>query len=337
MAETFGFIIGEYSIPTDMPIIYITDSNNARTLQRNIKQGEQYTHRYMIRHIKQGIDHAIANHLEYLTSLWPQEENLDPYILELYKKGEDICRIWVSKQMSSNTILPQANYEAELEHDDNSTQHTDDSLGTAIDKPPAKNRYHFNTFMYHCLGHVTIVKVFSHQLNTDFSIRNAGNEPAPNLFAVSANQISDNAVTHAHHFYTQAQTPFEEIVFYPPFSPTWCFSFQGKLINKGATKLLQAKIDEELLLRIQHRPKQGLFARLSTFNSLNSNQIGDDTIYRKLIKMHALCWTHSVYLDSQLAQRIWSRWRALEQNEANICHIPSRIPKKLEKLTHDLQ
>jgi hypothetical protein len=78
MAETFGFIIGEYSIPTDMPIIYITDSNNARILQRNIKQGEQYTHWYMIRHIKQGIDHVIANHLEYLTSLWPQEENLDP-------------------------------------------------------------------------------------------------------------------------------------------------------------------------------------------------------------------------------------------------------------------
>jgi hypothetical protein len=87
-----------------MPIIHITDSNNARTLQRNIKQGEQYTHRYMIRHIKQGIDHAIANHLEYLTSLWPQEENLDPYILELYKKGEDICRVWASKQMSGNTI-----------------------------------------------------------------------------------------------------------------------------------------------------------------------------------------------------------------------------------------
>jgi hypothetical protein len=35
---------------------------------------------------------------------------------------------------------PQANYKAELEHDDNSTQHTDDSLGTAIDKPPVKNR-----------------------------------------------------------------------------------------------------------------------------------------------------------------------------------------------------
>jgi len=34
MAESLGFIIGEYIIPPDLPIIYITDSNNARTLQK---------------------------------------------------------------------------------------------------------------------------------------------------------------------------------------------------------------------------------------------------------------------------------------------------------------
>jgi hypothetical protein len=32
MAETVGFIIGEYTVPPDIPILYITDSNNARTL-----------------------------------------------------------------------------------------------------------------------------------------------------------------------------------------------------------------------------------------------------------------------------------------------------------------
>jgi hypothetical protein len=37
-AEALGFIIGEYTIPSDLPVIYITDSNNARTLQRNVKQ-----------------------------------------------------------------------------------------------------------------------------------------------------------------------------------------------------------------------------------------------------------------------------------------------------------
>jgi hypothetical protein len=33
MAEALGFIIGEYTVPPDLPIIYITDSNNAWTLQ----------------------------------------------------------------------------------------------------------------------------------------------------------------------------------------------------------------------------------------------------------------------------------------------------------------
>ena len=36
MAEAFGFIIGEYTIASDLlPIIYVTDSNNARTVQCN--------------------------------------------------------------------------------------------------------------------------------------------------------------------------------------------------------------------------------------------------------------------------------------------------------------
>jgi hypothetical protein len=37
MAETIGFILGEYTIPSDLPILYITDSNNARTLQWRVK------------------------------------------------------------------------------------------------------------------------------------------------------------------------------------------------------------------------------------------------------------------------------------------------------------
>jgi hypothetical protein len=32
MAESIDFILGEYTIPSDLPIIYITDSNNARVL-----------------------------------------------------------------------------------------------------------------------------------------------------------------------------------------------------------------------------------------------------------------------------------------------------------------
>jgi hypothetical protein len=33
MAEALGFILGEYTIPSGFQIIYVTDSNNAHTLQ----------------------------------------------------------------------------------------------------------------------------------------------------------------------------------------------------------------------------------------------------------------------------------------------------------------
>jgi len=40
----------------DLPVIYITDSTKARALQRNVKNKNKFTHRQMIRHVKQGID-----------------------------------------------------------------------------------------------------------------------------------------------------------------------------------------------------------------------------------------------------------------------------------------
>jgi hypothetical protein len=92
MAEAFGFIIGEYTIPSDLPIIYVTDSNNARILQRNLKNKESFTHRQLIRCIKQGIDQAIANHMDILTTKWPSKETLSNYALDMYKKGEEICQ-----------------------------------------------------------------------------------------------------------------------------------------------------------------------------------------------------------------------------------------------------
>ena len=48
MAETMGFIIGEYTIPADVPVMYITDSNNARTLQCNLKNINDLTHHKVI-------------------------------------------------------------------------------------------------------------------------------------------------------------------------------------------------------------------------------------------------------------------------------------------------
>jgi hypothetical protein len=76
MAESIGFILGEYTIPAHLPIIYITDSNNDRTLQRRVRHINNYTHRQRVRQTKQGIDYSIANHLELLTSKWPPKDQL---------------------------------------------------------------------------------------------------------------------------------------------------------------------------------------------------------------------------------------------------------------------
>jgi len=89
MAETLGFILGEYTLPSHLPAIYITDSNNARTLQRNIKNIDDFTHRKRIRKIKQGIDYSIANHLEYLTKKWPQRDHQNYHTRRLYERGEE--------------------------------------------------------------------------------------------------------------------------------------------------------------------------------------------------------------------------------------------------------
>jgi hypothetical protein len=106
MAETMEFIIGEYTIPSDTPIIYITDSSNARMLQRNIKNSHKFTHHKMIRGIKQGIDHSIANHLEYLTSKWPKEDRLSPHVRNVYRRGENICHIWAQQTNPTENLNP---------------------------------------------------------------------------------------------------------------------------------------------------------------------------------------------------------------------------------------
>ena len=107
MAEAVGLIIGDYMIPLDIPIIYITDSENVRTLQRNIKNKGLFTHQTLIRKIKQTIDHSIANHLEYITSRWPEEETLNEATLRMYKKGEEICKIWANlNKPAQNSRLP---------------------------------------------------------------------------------------------------------------------------------------------------------------------------------------------------------------------------------------
>jgi hypothetical protein len=105
MAEAIGFIIGEYTIPPNLPIMYITDSDNTRTLQWNIYNRNEMTHRSSIRKIKQGIDSAIAGYLEYLTSLWSRSDLLNVQHREIYIRGEEICRIWAENINWNNTNM----------------------------------------------------------------------------------------------------------------------------------------------------------------------------------------------------------------------------------------
>jgi hypothetical protein len=43
--------------------------------------------------VKQGINHSIANHIEYLTSRWMIEDQLNTHTKETYKRGMEVCKI----------------------------------------------------------------------------------------------------------------------------------------------------------------------------------------------------------------------------------------------------
>jgi len=83
---------------------------------------------------------------------------------------------------------------------------------------PERSRHYFDSSMYDALGHVIIVKVFSHQLNDGFTTNYPTKQPRYNLFVVYANQAVDNAVTQARDIIKTATDSFHQIS-YPPFSP----------------------------------------------------------------------------------------------------------------------
>jgi hypothetical protein len=251
MVEAFGFIIGEYTIPSDLPIIYITDSNNARTLQRNLKNKESFTHRQLVRRVQQGIDQAIANHLDLLTTKWPSRETLSNYALEMYKKGEEICNIWMNQpcgNTSYNQVCDTSVSSSLTLNDDSSCSESSCNSDSIIHKTSSNNRNKiFDSSMCDFLDRIIIIKVSSHQVTADFTVENIRRQPCPNLFVVSANQIADNAVTLAQNMFKDWEWKDLNHCVYPPFSPKWCFSFEGSLVNKGATKVLYEKIDNELI------------------------------------------------------------------------------------------
>jgi hypothetical protein len=187
MAESIGFLLGEYMIPSDYPIIYVTDSNNARSLQCNLTNMHNYTHRYNVRHVKQGIDYAIANHFEYLTKRWPRKDQLSPYAMQMYEHAIELCKLWATPATNNDDNSQSLPYTYENE-DHDSDEDTiflwDDSslsissveeINLQANAPVSeKNRNHFDSSMFNDLGRCIIVKVYSHQLNQDFSVNNDG-------------------------------------------------------------------------------------------------------------------------------------------------------------------
>jgi hypothetical protein len=82
--------------------------------------------------------------------------------------------------------------------------------------------------MVDLLGRFIILKVFSHQLNEDFSIKITGKQPNPNLSVILANQIVDNATKQA----AQILSPHEKNM---NKSITLLFHLVGALLLKDAS------------------------------------------------------------------------------------------------------
>jgi hypothetical protein len=294
MAETCGLLLGEYTVPANMPIIYITDSNNARTLQRNLKNSITFTHRKMIRTVKQGIDYSIASHLEHLTSKWPAADIQTAHAKAMYQRGEAVCKFWAEQgNITAKPSIDDKSVHSLTSWDDRSSSSNSESSNDQI-APVDTKRYRFGPSMYDLLEHKIVIKVFSHQLNPDFTTKSLGNTPRPNIFVVSGNQTADNAAEQARKI-SDTFTDNIDCLHYPPFSATWSFAFEGSLANKGATKVMQTKMDDELLMRQRLRVKQGLFNRLQPFIGTRTEQIGDESLLRNIVKLTAPCWTRCIY------------------------------------------
>jgi hypothetical protein len=163
-----------------------------------------------------------------------------------YNKGVEICTRWASQH--DNTDVQHVQIEHFPRHscsdsichpydnDDmssNGTSSSDEEEQKQHDNEAnGKTRHYFDKSMMDILGRSIIIKVYSHQLNKDFSVKEPGKQRQPNLFIVSANQFADNAVS-------QAKTIMDDIplnlnfdqVFYPPFSPRWCFTCEGSILK----------------------------------------------------------------------------------------------------------
>jgi hypothetical protein len=174
-----------------------------KNTQRNIKNIDEFTHRKKVRCVKQGFEYYIANHLEYLTCKWPRADQQSSHTKRLYKRGEEMCIMWVAQrdmdtdhEAACDQISNNIDLEVEEESSLGSSSSDEQSITTEY-HTSEKNRFHFDRSMFDTLEHIIILKVDSHQLNKEFSIKIPQECPSPNLFLVSASQYADNAVSQA--------------------------------------------------------------------------------------------------------------------------------------------
>jgi len=207
-----------------------------------------------------------------------------------------------------------------------STSSSNSSNEQANEQNKKKDRSHFDYNMYDTLERILILKVFSHQLNRDFTKKYEYTAKPESVFGFC---YTDNAATQAREIIKTLPREFESMLS-PPFSPRWTFTFNGCTTNKGATNVSQEKIDEELGLQLQHHPKHGLFYRLRKFVGLTADQIGNESLLRNIIKLTAPCWTRSIYRYPPLANLIWQSWQATLPADIHVTK-PINIPKDWQK------
>jgi hypothetical protein len=96
IAEAYGFLLAEYTIPINCPVIYITDSQNARGMHYNIIHRDSLTHRQRIRQLGQGISQSLVNHFEHLIQQRPAIEEFDEETVGRIEKGRIACIRWAT-------------------------------------------------------------------------------------------------------------------------------------------------------------------------------------------------------------------------------------------------
>jgi hypothetical protein len=121
---------------------------------------------------------------------------LDENAKRLYSKGEEICKKWAmydEDQRISPTSYDPSNLNNNSDESLNESSISNDYTHLLEEQSQEKDIYRFDSSVYDLLGWNIIVKVYSHQLQKDYTIKTYGKQPSPNLFTVSANQSADNA------------------------------------------------------------------------------------------------------------------------------------------------